>query len=267
MHYTNFISQVFEKIAHCNFPAPIQIFINRAYARFFKLDMQEFDSLESYPTLNALFTRVLREQRSFDDNQEKMISPCDSMIMEMGICKDNFAMQIKGKPYVLSDFITQNLEEGYWYVNFYLSPRDYHRFHAPIDLKIKSIAFVDGILLPVNKKSLEKNESLFNKNKRVVLKCEDSFGSMFYFIAVGALNVGKITIHIAPEISILKENKEIVYENPHFLKKGDEIGCFEMGSTIVVLSKNWQYQINNYQQLRFGDSIATHKKEADVRRD
>lgn len=260
MHYTNFISHLFEKIAHCAFPRKIQIFINRTYVKFFGINMEEFDTLESYPTLNALFTRSFVKQREFDKTTTTMIAPCDSLIMEFGECQNDLAMQIKGKAYAISDFVTKNLEDGFFYINFYLSPKDYHRFHAPINLKVKSVNFINGMLLPVHRKSLEKNDNLFNKNKRVVLECIDDFENPFYLVAIGALNVGRIQIHIIPEIVNLKENKSFVFKESYLLKKGDEIGCFEMGSTIVVLSKNWEYSIKNKEKIYFGECIGNHKR-------
>ena len=158
--------------------------------------MEEFDTLQSYPTLNALFTRSLVKMRSFDKSEVAMIAPCDSVIMESGVCKENLAMQIKGKSYKIDDFIHHKIDENFFYVNFYLSPSDYHRFHAPVDLWVKKIAFIQGLLLPVNERSLYKNENLFIKNKRVVLECEDEFGNDLYYVAVGALNVGKIQINL-----------------------------------------------------------------------
>ncbi|WP_104722111.1 phosphatidylserine decarboxylase [Helicobacter mesocricetorum] len=259
MHYTNFISHLFEKIAHYAFPRKIQVFINRTYVKFFGINMEEFDTLESYPTLNALFTRSFVKERQFDKTATTMIAPCDSLIMEFGECQNNLAMQIKGKSYSLKDFVAKKLEDGFFYVNFYLSPKDYHRFHAPINLKVKSVNFINGILLPVHKKSLQTNDNLFNKNKRVVLECVDDFGNPFYFIAIGALNVGRIQIHIIPELIYLKENKNFVLEKPYLLKKGEEIGCFEMGSTIVTLSTNWEYSIKNGEKIYFGESIGTHR--------
>lgn len=255
MHYTNFISRLFEKFASYAFSPKIQRLINGAYIKIFNISLEEFDTLESYPTLNALFTRSLVKMRAFDKNIECCIAPCDSLIMEYGACVDNLAMQIKGKTYRVQDFIGGHLEEGYSYVNFYLSPSDYHRFHAPMDLKVQKLEFFNGKLLSVNKKSLQKNENLFVQNKRVVLQCVDVFGNLLYFVAVGALNVGRIQINFAPDVAQLKDSKTIYFETPITLKKGDEIGSFLMGSTIVLLSKNWEYDLKIDAKVRFGQSI------------
>lgn len=260
MHYTNFISRAFEKFSHFAFYPRIQHWINRFYVRLFKIDLEEFDTLRSYPTLDALFTRSLVKMRSFDKSENALISPCDAVVMESGFCQGDRAMQIKGKSYSVRDFIRTSLGEDYSFVNFYLSPSDYHRFHAPIDLEVRRIEFIEGKLLPVNEKSLQKNDNLFNQNKRVVLECQDDFGNAFYYVAIGALNVGKIQINVESEIANLRENKIYEYKKPIRIKKGEEIGCFHMGSTIVILSKGWEYNLSPREKVLFGQQIAKHKE-------
>lgn len=256
MHYTNFISKCFEKFACHAFPTRIQLGINQAYIRWFNVKMEEFDTIASYPTLNALFTRSLVKMRSFDKTDCKMIAPCDSTIMELGACENGIAMQIKGKTYCVRDFIKNDLEEGYSFVNFYLSPSDYHRFHAPLNLKIRRLEFVSGKLKSVNEKSLLQCGDVFTQNKRVVLECEDDFGETLYFVAIGALNVGKIQIHFAPDVAEFEESQTLEFAEPIFVKKGDEMGSFLMGSTIVLLSKNWEYQLKLREKVYFGQCIA-----------
>lgn len=256
MHYTNFISQCFEKFASYAFPMRLQLGINKAYVKFFNIQLDEFDTLASYPTLNTLFTRSLVKMRSFDKIDSQMIAPCDSVIMEFGKCENGIALQIKGKTYRIKDFIKNDLGEGYSFVNFYLSPSDYHRFHAPLNLKIKKLEFVSGKLRSVSEKALFKWGDVFTQNKRVVLECEDDFGETLYFVAVGALNVGRIQINFAPSVAELKESQSIEFETPICVKKGDEMGSFLMGSTIVLFSKNWEYQLKLREKVYFTQCIA-----------
>lgn len=259
MHYTNWISSIFEKFASYSFPLFLQKFINKTYVNLFDLNMSEFDTLESYSNLNALFMRSLIYPRSFDKEKNTMIAPCDSEIFCFGEVKDNLALQIKGKEYKVSDFLKEELE-GYSYTNFYLSPRDYHRFHAPCDLEVVKIRFISGILLSVNEKSLQQNDAVFSKNKRVVLECKDGFGNPFYFIAVGALNVGRIQINFYPDSCKINTDKEVVFEDSIKLKKGDEIGSFLMGSTIVTFCKGWDFSLKEKEKILFGQLIAKHKE-------
>lgn len=256
LHYTNFLSSVFEKFAAYAFCPSIQQWINRAYIRMFSIKMEEFDTPASYPTLNALFTRSLVKMRDFDRSKDSMISPCDAVVMELGECENGQAMQIKNQQYFVRDFIKVELESGFNFVNFYLSPSDYHRFHAPVNLKVKSLEFIAGRLFSVSEKALLKNAEVFTKNKRVVLECEDDFGCPLFFVAIGALNVGGIQINFAPQVIHFKTPQVLKFETPIDLQKGEEIGSFLMGSTIVLLSKNWQYDLTRKEKVRFGQCVA-----------
>lgn len=281
MHWTNLVSQGFEKIANIEFPTPIQSFINKQYCNAFNINLEEFDVIESYKSLDALFTRSLVKMRSFDKAQNTIISPCDSEIMEQGEVQKGMAFAIKGMQYNLSDFVLSKIcddcveitndkaeisgyctevsspKEKFFYVNFYLSPRDYHRFHAPCDLLVKKIILKDGLLLAVNEASLKKNENLFIKNKRAILECEDPFGKPLYFVAVGALNVGKIQINLAPQIANHKGDLEL--EINEKIKKGDEIGCFHLGSTIVLITCGWEFNTKLREKVLFAQQIAIKK--------
>ncbi len=261
MHYTNFISRLFEKCASHAFSPKIQHWINALYVKMFDIRLDEFDTLESYPTLNALFTRSLVKMRQFDKTETHLIAPCDSVIMDFGVCKEGMAMQIKGKSYFVNDLIKSEADVSAMnYVNFYLSPRDYHRFHAPINLKVRRLEFIDGKLLSVNEKSLLRHENVFTQNKRVVLECADDFGETLYFVAIGALNVGRIQINFAPEVVNFKTSQSLSFKTPITLYKGDEIGSFLMGSTIVLLSKGWEYDLKVKEKVYFGQCIAKQLK-------
>lgn len=259
MHYTNILSWCFEKFAHFEFPPKIQRWIHYVYIKIFQVNLEEFDTLASYPTLNALFTRSLVKMRQFDKTPFHLIAPCDSIVMEFGQCQENYAMQVKGRNYHIDDFVKTKLGEDYCFVNFYLSPSDYHRFHAPLNLKVKHLEFIDGRLHSVCEKSLLRHKDVFVQNRRVVLECEDEFGEPFYFVAIGALNVGKIQINFAPEVAQFKTSQTLEFKTPVMLKKGEEIGSFLMGSTIVLLSKNWQYDLRVKERVYFGQCIAKHK--------
>lgn len=265
MHYTNRLSLCFERFAHYQFPPKIQRWINGMYVRIFDVKLEEFDTLASYPTLNALFTRSLVKMRKFDKTAFHLIAPCDSVVIEFGQCQEDYAMQIKGKSYRVSDFIKTKLTGDYFFVNFYLSPSDYHRFHAPLNLKVKHLEFIDGRLRSVCEKALLKHNDVFTQNKRVVLECEDEFGETFYLVAIGAFNVGKIQINFAPKVADFKTSQSVDFEPPVSLKKGDEIGSFLMGSTIVLFSKHWQYDLKEKERVYFGQCIAAHSTKSQAK--
>ncbi len=265
-HITNIISQLFGRFASCEFPYLLQVFINKAYVYLMGLDMSEYADAKTYKSLNALFTRSLQVKRDVDMSEVSFISPCDALISEQGLIKDYKAFQIKGMSYdvasLLGDFFLdeqkQKLKNGS-FLNLYLSPRDYHRYHVPCDLRVCKAAQISGKLYPVNFRYLNKVASLFCENERVILQCEsESFGT-FYLVFVGALNVGKMVFGFDERIKTnakVGEDKEYVYEDISF-KKGDELGMFEMGSTIVALFEDENIELKKgLEKVRFGEVIA-----------
>jgi hypothetical protein len=144
-------------------------------------------------------------------------------------------------------------------MNFYLSPKDYHRYHAPVDFKLKKLIHVPGKLYPVNLKYLNKEFELFVQNERVVLECEKD-GKIFYMVFVGALNVGQMVFEFEPRVETNKDTKEIkvyTYENIE-ISKADCLGYFKMGSTVVMIWEKDFVVLENLlnQNVKFGQKIA-----------
>jgi len=264
LYISNLISRIFGKFANTKFPPKIQHCINKTYVKAFKISLSEFDRVQDYASLNELFTRKLRHKRVFTKDKTAFISPSDSKISAIGDLKDDIALQIKGMYYSVNELLTgfdemeKNIIKDGKFITFYLSPKDYHRYHAPIEMKITKIVHIPGFLLPVNKPSLLKNCNLFVKNERVVCKCEDEQKNTFYLIFVGALNVGKIIINGLPELSSNTTKEMMSYSKELLFKKGDEIGRFEMGSTIVALfpKEYIDFDIKLNDKVKFGQSIA-----------
>lgn len=268
MAFSNFISKLFGKIANINFPPALQLKINVAYVRHFKIDLSEFESLEHYKSLNALFTRKLVTQRKLDTG---FISPSDGKILECGssvfLNDESFALSIKGFTYSI-DALLKGVRESraqikdiraFDYINIYLSPKDYHRYHSPCDMSVKAVFYTAGVLKSVNEKSLQKVPNLYAKNERFTLLCE-SAGKCFFMVFVGALNVGKM--HFSFDESLQKRASlgldfRQEYESVS-LKKGEELGHFELGSTIVLLFKKDDFKlcIKPYESVKFGQKIA-----------
>ena len=253
---TKLISIIFGLIADIKFPPPMQRFINKQYIRIFNIKLSDFHSIESYESLNSLFTRGLKNIRKFNKDENIFISPCDGKITEYGSVDNNKALQIKGKSYKVSRLLDSNLDSNFKYVNLYLSPSNYHRYHSPCNMFIQSIIHFKGSLLPVHARSLNKNNNLFIRNERVVLKAIDAFGDNLYFVAVGALNVGRIIFYIESRLqdSYKGSKREFIYKDPIFVKKGEELGMFQMGSTIVLFAKNVDFIFED-SGISFGDSL------------
>ncbi len=265
LHVTNKISRLFGSFASYEFPRAIQNLINKSYVLFLRLDMSEYDGTSSYKSLNKLFTRELRVKREICQDGNVFISPSDGLISEQGEIKEHKSFQIKGKSYdvkkLLGEYIKKEdklkLENGK-FVNIYLSPKDYHRYHSPCDMRILKAVQICGKLYPVNFKYLNKVPSLFCENERVILVCESEKFGRFYLVFVGALNVGKIKFLFDERIDTnAKEGMDRFYEYEDLtFYKGDELGRFEMGSTIVVLFENENIIFEKeLEKLKFGEKL------------
>ncbi|CAI8233250.1 MAG: phosphatidylserine decarboxylase [Sulfurovum sp.] len=270
MHISNIISQYFGRFAKKEFPSFIQSFINNGYVKLLGLNMREFKAAKHYKSLNNLFTRKLEFERDIDTNEDSIISPCDSLITEQGSIIDSKAFQIKGMKYEVEELLTYYCKENFSkmtegsFMNFYLSPKDYHRYHAPCDFKVTKLIHVPGKLYPVNLRYLKKEFELFVQNERVILECIDNNQKLFYMVFVGALNVGEMVFEFEPKVETNKDASEIkVYTyDDIYMSKGDCLGYFKMGSTVVMLWENDTVSLDNFlnQKVKFGQKIAKTTK-------
>ncbi|EAL3923149.1 phosphatidylserine decarboxylase [Campylobacter upsaliensis] len=258
-------SRIFGVIAGFKFFKALQKFINERYVKYFSIDMSEFKQPSEYESLNALFTRKLEKSR---DLEEGFISPSDGLILQSGesflVQNELYAFSIKGRTYSVEELLRDNyekeeLENGLDYANIYLSPKDYHRYHAPCDMQILSLSYTSGALFSVNEKHLFKIANLYTRNERVSLKCkslEKNF--IFWLVFVGAQNVGKMRFEFDKSVQTnmkLSHNFTRKYDDLS-IKKGEELGNFELGSTIVVLSQKGHLNYEVKTTIKFGEKLA-----------
>ncbi len=264
---TSLISKLFGVFASTKFPKFIQKIINKSYVKLMKVDMSEFKNEDEYESLNALFARKLLKKREFDADPKTFISPCDSFITRCGEINYGQALQIKGFTYSVRELLGDKIKEidkdwleGGKFINFYLSPKDYHRYHSPIDMQVMKAIHIPGKLYPVNFKWLEKIPSLFVENERVVLECKTQSDKLFYMIFVGALNVGKMSFVFDDRIRTNSSKRFATYYEygDIFINKAQELGNFEMGSTIVILfEKDFASLVCQFgKYIKFGNAIA-----------
>jgi len=237
------ISRIFGFVAAVRFPRFLQTFINEKYVSGFKIDMSEFKQPGEYESLTALFTRELQRPRDFDVSPQAFISPSDGTCLELGVSKELKAISVKGHEYGIAELLGDSMERRerdaeLEYVNIYLSPRDYHRYHAPCDMRIVSALYVPGELYSVAVSALLKVPNL-----------------------VGALNVGKMKFDFDARIQTNACAGNVAlyeYENLS-AKKGEQLGMFELGSTILILSEQGavKFDLAAEQKLKYGDKIGT----------
>ena len=266
-HYSSIISSGFGIFASKRFPRPFQQVINHGYVKLMGLDMSEFENPSRYLTLNKLFTRAFNTPKDITSDKSIMISPVDALVTDYGKINEGKAYQIKGMEYNLSELFGENHQdaaknvEGGEFVNLYLSPKDYHRYHTPDTLKIISLTHIPGKLYPVNFPLLRNKQNLFIENERVIIECKDMQENTFVMVLVGALNVGKMVVTFESNIntnSNIREPQHYKYDNVT-LEKGELFGWFEMGSTILLFSQKdvFSPKLAINQKVSFSEPIGT----------
>ncbi len=151
--------------------------------------------------------------------------------------------------------------EGGEFINFYLSPKDYHRYHMPMTLQVLSLTHMPGKLYPVNFPLLRNKKDLFIENERVILECKDQKGRRQMLVLVGALNVGKMVVTFEENVqtnSDIREPQHYTYDDL-WLSRGEMFGWFEMGSTILTFSEKGSIvpEVAINQKVSFGDVLGT----------
>ncbi|TKX32509.1 phosphatidylserine decarboxylase [Campylobacter aviculae] len=265
MNFSRESSKIFGLIAKIKFPKIVQKQINGLYVNYFKIDMSEFKDTAEYKSLNDLFIRTLQIPRKIEDG---FISPSDGKILQCGNTfladEEHFAFSIKGHTYSIVELLKDSFEEdelqnGLDYINIYLSPKDYHRYHSPCDMQILSATYTRGVLHSVNEKHLECISALYTKNERVSLKCQNEKG-IFWLVFIGAQNVGKMRFNFDTNIQTnakISYNFTRKYDNLN-IKKAEELGHFELGSTIVLISQKGLLNLDLKvgQSIKFGEKLS-----------
>ena len=193
----------------------------------------------------------------------------DGFISEHGTIQENKLIQAKGKSYTLERLLASNnsLVSTYkngQFITLYLSPKNYHRIHSPVNAELQDVTYVPGKLFGVGKSTTETVNELYAKNERLILNFETELGSMC-LIMVGAIFVGSMQTVWHGEVTpthqrtIRKLNLSDV-EQTLSVNKGDEIGRFNMGSTVILLFENqaisWLNDMEPGDAIEMGNGLA-----------
>jgi len=242
----NLISRAAGRIAAARLPRALVRAEILLFARAVGVDLAEVrDPLEAFGSLQEFFTRALREgARNVDPARDALVSPCDGAFGESGIVRDGQLFQLKGRPYGLRELLASSDDaaafEGGAYATLYLSPRDYHRFHAPCAARVERVTYLPGTLWPVNRIGLEGVDALFAQNERICAFMRAAPGdSLLCLIAVGATLVGKVRVSFDSLETNRRGAKEErrSYPGGIALAKAEEWGRFEFGSSLVLLAE------------------------------
>jgi len=221
---------------------PIKNFLIGSFIRAYEVDMAEADalSIDQYADFNDFFTRQLRSgSRPLPENMKAMVSPADGVISELGQISQMQIIQAKGKMYSVSNLLGDNDLAGYMdggcFTTVYLSPKDYHRVHMPLNGKPLSIRYIPGKLFSVNNRTAQNVDSLFAINERLVITFEDEETKKnFVLVMVGALIVGGMETVLTGPIKRSKVRKILNFQKTTLLR-GEELGRFYLGSTVILM--------------------------------
>lgn len=269
----NLVSRMMGQLVSIRWPKKINRWLITGFINIFKIDITEAEkNIDEYPSIQEFFIRRLRAGvRKISDERDAIISPCDGLLSEAGCIENGKLLQIKGKYYGVAELLgsqelAQKFEGGY-YATIYLSPRDYHRFHVPMDASIRETRYIPGALWPVNKWAVRNIKNLFCINERIISLLEEPLTQKCVaYVAVGATMVGKIKL----EYCSLESNKTrklaiIKHDGQNHVKvnKGQELGRFMFGSTVVMLFEKGliaQFKTITPAHVKMGEVLAYRQR-------
>ena len=239
----NALSRLAGAVTRWRAPAPVRRAAMRAFARRYGIDLTECPEVEVYRTFGEFFARPLRPGlRPIAPGESVVVSPVDGVVSECGLSAGGRLVQAKGIDYALAalvadDALAARLTGGA-FATIYLSPRDYHRIHFPLGGKVLGWRYVPGALWPVNPSSVRTVPGLFAANERLVTVLETPVGRCAV-VAVGATVVGRVHAFYDPTVPYTNlpgaSPRRHDYGTPLPVEKGQELGAFEMGSTVILL--------------------------------
>jgi phosphatidylserine decarboxylase len=240
----------------------------RGFLKLYTLDMTEAAQSDplSYGSFNEFFTRALKPgARSIAADPNAIACPVDGAISEAGKIDGDLLMQAKGRRYTLAELLAaqpwaRNFEGGS-FATIYLAPFNYHRVHMPVRGDLRETVYVPGRLFSVNAVTASHVPKLFARNERVLTLFDTAFGQVA-LVLVGALNVGSMATVWAADIT--PAARRVITRLPPqqvSLDKGQELGRFNMGSTVILLFQKdrarWQAQLRAGVIVRLGQSLGS----------
>lgn len=243
------LSRSLGRIADVRVPRALRRAVYGRFARAVGVDLRDVERpLEDFATLNEFFVRRLRPgARAWPDDPLAVGSPVDGVIGAVGPIERGTAVQAKGRRYSVAELLGDAGEagpfEGGWVVTLYLSPRHYHRVHAPVGGTLPRARHVPGALFPVNAPAVAHVPDLFARNERVSCTIDSAVGPVA-LVAVGAYNVARISTAFdsawsGPRAWVSNRRDPVAperrYDPPLPVERGDELMAFHLGSTVILL--------------------------------
>ena len=250
---------------------PVKTAAVKGFSSAFKINWDEAadSNAENYRSFNDFFTRELKAgARPLDPIASNLVSPADGKVSEAGNIVNGKLIQAKGMDFRLEDLLAGSKAlsapfRGGQFATIYLSPRDYHRVHMPCDGTLREMVYVPGKLFSVNALTARTVPRLFARNERVICRFDTEYGEMI-MILVGAIFVSSMETVWHGVVNGVR-NKVIcewAYDKEQVkLKRGEEMGRFNMGSTVIVLlpkgGPQFAKNISDGHVIQMGETLAS----------
>jgi len=251
------LSRAVGRLCERELPPPLSGPLLRAYCRAYGVNLEEAEPAPGgYPSFDAFFTRTLRDGAR-NVSADVLVSPADGLLSSAGRVDPGARLFVKNQPYEVSELTGDPQDaprySGGEFAVVYLAPGDYHRVHSPVEGSLKFVRKIPGDLYPVNRIGERYVPQLFVRNSRVVFPIETQGLGRVTAIMVGAVIVGRITATGLdfPDVP----PGEHVFSEPRGLGRGDEIGIFHLGSTVVLLLEPGISIPRPLGKIRYGESL------------
>jgi phosphatidylserine decarboxylase len=239
------VSRALGHLADLPVPTSVLDSLTGVYIRAYDVDLSEAEvPPEGFSSFNSFFTRRLKPgARPLDADPVALLSPADGKVADCGPITPESVFLVKGQRYdvgtMLGDRKAASTYAGGWYCIIYLSPRDYHRVHAPTSGRIELARHVPGTLFPVNAIG-EHVPQLFARNERVVVVQKSPIHGEVASILVGAVGVGRVVASF-DESLVTNTSRGVAPVREYgdagpSIDRGEELGMFQLGSTVVLFT-------------------------------
>jgi len=264
----NALSRAVGGVLRTPWPRPMVRGMIRGFSKAYGVETGEAEhDYLTYRTFNDFFTRRLKPgARELDAESSIAVSPVDGKVGQAGPIAGSTLVQAKGRTFTVAELLADEddaraYEDGV-FATLYLAPFNYHRIHTPLAGQVTGYTYVPGHLWPVNDKGVQEIDRLFAVNERLVTHLETPHGKVAV-VKVGATCVGRIRAtydDVVTNDGRTGPTRRVRYDRPIDVVKGDELGVFEMGSTVILLFQKGRVQLLPGHEpgavVRFGKPLA-----------
>jgi phosphatidylserine decarboxylase len=259
------LTQALHRLARSTRPWLVQFMI-RTLIRLYRVELRDAAEPDPsrYASFNAFFTRALAPgARPLPADPACVAAPADGRLNEHGTLHGGRLLQAKGRHYAAATLLATSGADGFAngsFLTIYLAPRDYHRVHAPFDGALEEVTYVPGRLFSVSDRAARVVPELFARNERVILRGSVR-GGEFALVFVGAMMVASVTLALCgiDDLCHARRLARRRLPSPLPFRRGDELGLFNLGSTVVLLLSaglvEWRSDLVTGAPLRMGSAV------------